>query len=138
MADSPDLSSQETSIHVAVGIILQDSRVCICLRPKHLHKGGLWEFPGGKIEQGETPLSALKRELKEEIGIHVESADLVMQIPWRYSEKNVLLEILKVDVFSGEAVGLEGQQVKWVELELLDDYQFPEANIAIVDYLLKR
>jgi len=110
--------------------------VCISLRPKHLHKGGLWEFPGGKIEQGETPESALERELYEELGIRIKDAESMMKIPWSYPEKNVLLEVIQVTSFEGLAFGQEGQEVKWVRLDQLRDYQFPEANQSIVDSLL--
>ena len=127
---------------VAVGVILRDepnsnvTQVCISLRPKHLHKGGLWEFPGGKIEQGEDVGSALVRELKEELGIKVRSFIPMRQILWDYKEKTVLLEVIKVTDFDGDVSGLEGQQVEWVTIEQLHDYQFPEANQAIIDGLL--
>jgi len=135
-------------IRVAVGVIVRDAtdfshtecnklcEVCISLRPKHLHKGGFWEFPGGKIEQGETVESALARELKEELGIQIQHTEPMMHIPWSYPDKNVVLEVIKVTAFEGEVSGQEGQQVKWVGLEELDDYSFPEANAEIINFLL--
>lgn len=127
---------------VAVGVILRSSEnksepeVCISLRPKHLHKGGLWEFPGGKIEEGETAASALKREIKEELGIEISDAKPMIDIQWDYPEKTVLLNVMKVTVFEGEATGLEGQQVKWIKTSELADYNFPEANQEIIEALL--
>lgn len=134
----------QPSMRVAVGVILRKSssdesmEVCISLRPKHLHKGGLWEFPGGKIEEGETVEEALYRELQEELGIQIKETRPLMQISWEYAEKTVLLEILEVREFAGEARGLEEQEVKWVKLCDLGEYQFPEANVAIVDKLKSR
>lgn len=126
-------------LRVAVGVILrhtsQGAEVCISLRPKHLHKGGLWEFPGGKIEPGESLFSALQREIKEELDIDVMEAEPMQQILWHYPEKQVLLEVMKVTAFVGTAKGVEGQQVEWIKLDHLDDYDFPEANVAIIESL---
>ena len=128
-------TSTSTVVHVAVGVIVKDSQVCISFRPEHLHKGGLWEFPGGKIEKTESTLCALTRELQEELGIVVVEAEPMMEILWSYPEKTLLLEVMKVTGFEGEPTGIEGQQVKWVELEKLHDYAFPEANAEIVQQL---
>lgn len=128
--------SASAATRVAVGVITRDSSVCISLRGKHLHKGGFWEFPGGKIEPGESVQSALSRELKEELGIDVLETSILMQIPWRYPEKDVLLEVMHVSRFAGEPSGREGQPVEWVAIDRLRDYAFPEANRAIVDHLL--
>lgn len=123
-------------IRVAVGVIVRGSQVLIALRPKDKHKGGFWEFPGGKVESGESTLEALKRELKEEIGIRFADAEPMTEITWRYPEKIVLLDVLIVRQFEGDPKGNEGQEVKWVNILDLDTYQFPEANASIVDQLL--
>ena len=128
-------TSASRVVRVAVGVIVKDSRVCISLRARHLHKGGLWEFPGGKIEEAESSLTALIRELEEELGIVVVEAEPMMEIPWSYPEKTVLLEVIKVTKFAGEPDGLQGQPVKWVELKQLGDYSFPEANAEIIQQL---
>lgn len=128
--------SKQTFVRVAVGVIVRDGQVCISLRPNHLHKGGFWEFPGGKIDAGETVESALARELGEELGIEVISTSALIEVDWAYPEKNVRLEVLKVDEFIGEPRGLENQEVRWVPIGGLTDYQFPEANRAIVEALL--
>lgn len=127
-------------IRVAVGVILREGQdagteVCISLRPGHLHKGGLWEFPGGKVEEEETTLAALKRELEEELGLQLLDAEPMQEILWHYPEKSVLLDVMIVTDFTGSAVGREGQQVRWVKRSDLANYAFPEANQAILDML---
>ena len=131
-----------TSIHVAVGVIFnnqQEDQILIAKRPKHVHQGGLWEFPGGKVAAGETVDQALKRELYEELGITVTQSQPLMQVEHNYSDKQVFLDIWTVTQYSGEARGLEGQECRWVAMQQLlcaeSKYQFPEANKAILEKL---
>ncbi|MFT5577842.1 MAG: 8-oxo-dGTP diphosphatase [Paraglaciecola psychrophila] len=122
------------SIHVAVGVIIDSAdNILIALRPAQLHQGGLWEFPGGKVEAGETVESALARELLEELAISVSSCQPLIKIAHDYVDKSVLLDVWWVRGFSGEPRGAEGQPIEWVGAEQLGDYRFPEANIAIVE-----
>lgn len=120
-------------IHVAAAVI-RDRRghILIARRPDDKHLGGLWEFPGGKVEPGEPVADALARELHEELGIRVTSACPLIRIPHHYPDKSVLLDVWQVDGFDGEAHGAEGQPVCWVAPEELDDYAFPAANTPIV------
>ena len=102
-----------TPIHVAVGVIFDNQKadqILIAKRPQHLHQGGLWEFPGGKVSEDETVDQALERELLEELGITVIQSQPLMQVQHNYSDKQVFLDIWTVTQFSGEARGLEGQQ----------------------------
>lgn len=122
-------------IHVAVGLLLRSDQVLIALRPKDSHQGGLWEFPGGKVELGESVEAALSRELKEELGVDIHSANPAMKISHDYCDKTVLLDVWSVEDFSGEPCGIEGQPVKWVSRASLQNYQFPEANKPIVLWL---
>ena len=123
----------ETLLHVAVGVVTDfDGRVLISLRSDTVHQGGLWEFPGGKVEEGESVECALARELREELGICVVSATPLIQIEHQYSDLNVLLDVYRVSSFSGVASGCEGQEVRWVHPDQLLEYSFPEANKAIV------
>jgi len=124
-------------VHVVAGIVLNArNQLLIAKRPDHLHQGGLWEFPGGKVEQGESGFIALIREFKEEVGIVIKQADSFMEIYHQYSDKNVFLDIWLSRYFDGDATGLEGQEVKWIALHELKKYKFPEANQKIVDKLL--
>ena len=130
-------SMAKKRIHV-VAAVIRDSgdNILIAKRPDHLHQGGLWEFPGGKVDEGEVVRDALARELNEELAIQVEAAEPFMEIRHDYSDKSVFLDIWVVDQFGGEPVGNEGQQVRWVPRQELRSYDFPEANVAIIDKLL--
>lgn len=122
------------AVHVAVGVVLDSQqRILIALRSRQIHQGGLWEFPGGKVEAGETVQQALVRELSEELGIQAMEFSPLLEIQHDYSDKSVLLDVWWVNQFSGEAIGREGQPIRWVSADQLADYTFPEANAAIID-----
>jgi 8-oxo-dGTP diphosphatase len=146
---SPESADTQNVIHVCVGVIERfnsdsgKTEVLIAKRPDHLHQGGLWEFPGGKVETGETLLEALDRELHEELDIRVcceplvneqftESNRPLIQIRHAYPDKTVLLDVWKVNRFEGQAFGKEGQLVRWVPLDELSSYSFPQANLPII------
>lgn len=120
-------------VHVAVGVIVaEDGKILIAKRSDQVHQGGLWEFPGGKVEQGETLLDALKRELREELAIEVVATQPLIQIRHDYGDKIVLLDVHKVIRFTGDARGNEGQPLQWVEAKDLRNFSFPAANHPIV------
>jgi len=102
----------------------------------HQHQGERWEFPGGKLEIGESPIDALKRELKEEINITVLSADTFTTLERHYPDKSVCLHFFIVTAFDGEPSHQEGQEICWVSKAALSDYEFPDANRSIVALLL--
>jgi 8-oxo-dGTP diphosphatase len=120
-------------IHVAVAVIRNPAgQVFITLRPDHVHQGGLWEFPGGKVEPGESVSDALRREIHEENGIDIMRALPLIRIPFRYPDKHVLLEVWEVLEFRGTAHGREGQAFRWVSADELGQFAFPAANKAII------
>jgi 8-oxo-dGTP diphosphatase len=120
-------------MQVAVGVVRNAAgQILIALRAPTLHQGGLWEFPGGKLEVGETADQALRRELKEELDITVQSATPLISICHQYPEREVQLLVFEVSGFSGLARGNEGQPVRWVEPEDLAAYTFPAANRPII------
>lgn len=120
-------------IHVAAAVIrAADGRVLIAKRPLNKHQGGLWEFPGGKVEAGETVEATLARELAEELGIAVTAAQPLIQVRHDYPDKQVLLDVWQVTAFDGEPHGAEGQPLAWVEPAQLSGYSFPAANRPIV------
>lgn len=124
-------------VHVAAAVILASDRqrILIARRPDHLHQGGLWEFPGAKVERGETVAAALHRELLEELAIQVQSAAPFLQVQHDYTDKAVLLDVWWVRTFSGQPQGNEGQRLQWVTVAELTDYTFPAANQPVIEAL---
>lgn len=123
-------------VHVAVGVILRDKQVFLTKRHSHVHQGGKWEFPGGKVEAGETTAQALHRELQEEVGINTLACCHFMDVKHDYGDKQVHLDVHIVEQFLGEPSAQEGQQEAWYALSALKTLDFPEANQAIVEKLL--
>lgn len=130
------MAGSETPLHVAVGVI-QDSngRVLVALRSERQHQGGLWEFPGGKVEKGETVREALCRELYEELGIEVDVAVPFKLLDFKYVDRRVLLDVWRVTRFSGEPVARESQPLEWRAVTDLNPDEFPEANRPIISEL---
>ena len=123
-------------VHVAVAVIMDaNNKVCITLRSKNSHQGGLWEFPGGKIEPGETVEQALSREIKEELNLAIKSSRPLITITHAYPEVSVCLHVQKVLVYSGKAKGMEGQRLKWEEVAELLYLDFPKASAPIISAL---
>lgn len=124
-------------VHVAVAVIINDSaQVLLTRRHEHSHQGGLWEFPGGKLEPGESPGEALRRELLEELALEVQTHEPLLQIEHDYGDKQVLLDVHRVTAFSGQPRPCEGQPMSWVSCAALRDYEFPAANEPIVAALV--
>lgn len=120
-------------IHVVAAVIRgADGRVLIARRADTQHQGGLWEFPGGKVEEGEGSSVALARELREELGIEVTASRPLIRVGHDYPDKHVLLDVWQVDGFTGQPHGAEGQPLAWVAPRDLAQYDFPEANTPIV------
>ena len=122
-------------VHVAVGVVARGDDIFTTLRAKDAHQGGKWEFPGGKVESGETVIDALKRELAEEIGIDVLSSEPLILIEHDYGDKCVKLDVHRVTQFTGEPHGKEGQPSKWQSLSDLNSDEFPAANKPIIQAL---
>lgn len=128
------MTASDPPLHVAVAVILdRRHRVLVSRRPDDVHQGGLWEFPGGKVEPGESVEDALVRELGEELGIAVEFSTPLLEVRHDYPERSVLLDVHVVRDFTGEPRGLEGQPVQWLSAAQLDAGVFPAANGAIID-----
>lgn len=126
-------------VHVAVGVVCDAmGRILVSQRPAHVHQGGLWEFPGGKVEAGESVQQALTRELDEELAIQVMACVPLLEIAHDYTDKSVLLDVWWVDQFSGEPHGREGQPWQWMEVAALSALTFPEANQPIIAAIAAR
>ncbi len=120
-------------VPVAVAVVSDAAgRILISRRADDAHQGGLWEFPGGKIEPGEPVRQALARELHEELGVQVQCAEPLIRIHHDYGDKEVLLDVWRVTRFEGEPHGREGQAWQWVDSAALAGFEFPAANRPIV------
>ncbi|WP_104401332.1 8-oxo-dGTP diphosphatase MutT [Vibrio penaeicida] len=125
-------------LHIAAAVILNPAKdqVFITKRADKAHKGGLWEFPGGKVEQGETAQDATIRELFEEIGIKVTTLSHLESLKHDYPDKSLEFDFFVVTDFEEEPYGKEGQQGGWVNIVDLQQYDFPEANVPILEKVM--
>ncbi|UWS32766.1 8-oxo-dGTP diphosphatase MutT [Erwinia pyrifoliae] len=120
-------------LQVAVGIIRNNQQqIFLAQRSASACMGNMWEFPGGKIEAGETPEQALKRELMEETGIAVLNAEPYDIVDHTYTDLRVTLHFFIVDRWQGEPYGREGQPQRWVAQSQLNAAEFPPANAEMV------
>ena len=124
---------------VAVALIDPDGRILISKRPEGKSLAGLWEFPGGKVENGERPEHALIRELKEELGINVEQSCLapLTFASHSYEDFHLLMPLYVCRRWKGIAQGLEGQELKWVRAKSLRDYPMPPADLPLIPHLIE-
>ncbi|MDF1795127.1 MAG: 8-oxo-dGTP diphosphatase MutT [Coxiellaceae bacterium] len=123
-------------IQVAVGVIIgSEQQVLMTQRPDDKDYAGFWEFPGGKIEAGESPYQALCREFKEEVAITVDSAKPLITLQHQYINYAVELHVLVVSQYSGELKPLENQAMQWVALAEIDTVRVLEANHKIIQAL---
>ncbi|KGM53848.1 hypothetical protein N800_03600 [Lysobacter daejeonensis GH1-9] len=121
------------SIDVVAGVIRDArGRILLARRTEGRDLAGLWEFPGGKREPGESPEGALVRELREELGIEAEVGDHLITVPQQYPDKRLTLDVREVRTFSGTARGREGQALVWVPPHKLPAYQMPPADVPVV------
>ena len=124
-------------IEVVGAVVERAGRILITRRREGTHLAGLWEFPGGKCEPGESLEEALRRELREELGVSVEVGDAVETIDWDYPEKRVRLAFFRC-ALQGEPRPLEGQEMAWVSPADLGRYEFPPADAALLTLLAAR
>lgn len=123
-------------LHVAAGILFRDSgHVLIAERLCDGPFNGLWEFPGGKLAPGETAADALSRELAEELGIRVTDSRPLMDLFHEYPDRTVQLEFFVVSGWSGDPVGREGQQLRWVHASQLEATELLPADAPVVKAL---
>ena len=123
---------------VACALVDADGRVLIAQRPEGKQLAGLWEFPGGKIEPGETPEEAVVRELQEELGIETKVACLapLTFASHSYESFHLLMPLFVCRRFWGTPVAKEHRALKWVKPRQLRDYPMPEADIPLVSHLI--
>ena len=134
---SPQGGEGEGVIEVVAAVIEREGRILIARRPAALHLGGLWEFPGGKRQAGETPEAALVREIREELDAAVTVGELLDDVEWTYPEKTVRLLFFRCGL-DDEPRAAEGQEIAWVAPADLDRYEFPPADEGLVARLRRR
>lgn len=136
MAAGPaeDLPALPTLLVVAVALVDVDGRVLIAQRPEGKSMAGLWEFPGGKVDPGETPEAALIRELKEELGIDTAESCLapLTFASHRYETFHLLMPLYACRRWIGTVTPREGQAIKWVRPVRLGDYPMPPADVPLI------
>ena len=139
MAKSSSVNTRVKSpkiIRVTAAIIESGNKILIAQRKaKDSLFGGLWEFPGGKIEDGETPEECMARELKEELEIEVEVGTLITSNKHRYPNGIFELLVYKVEHISGNFVLNDHDEVKWITIDEISKFDFPPANTPIINYL---
>ncbi len=123
-------------IHVVAAVIWHPHQVdtfLISQRQQGKHLEYFWELPGGKKKSDETRERALQRELSEEICIRVTDTSPFMQVKHEYSDRSILLDVWQVLSFDGNAIGNEGQDIRWIAISELNNYRFPEADIPVLE-----
>ncbi|QKI88726.1 Nudix family hydrolase [Thiomicrorhabdus xiamenensis] len=126
---------QKTFLDIAVGVLRCENEICLSLRQKHQSHADHWEFPGGKVEAGESIEQALKREFIEELGVETDNWEPLIEIPWHYEKVSVRLHVYQSYDFDGTPHGKEGQLVRWFNQTELKALTFPEANQGILSAL---
>ena len=124
-------------IPVVTALMKRGSKVLLGQRPEGQNLGGYWEFPGGKLEPGERPEDALKRELKEELGIDAEIGPICLSSIHDYGDRGVLLLFFQINYWVGEPKTIYHNQLKWSQIDDLHKELLPEANFKVLPDLIK-
>ena len=122
-------------LQVTAGILRRNGRVLITKRPEGKHLAGLWEFPGGKQENGETLEACLKREIKEELDIEVRVDKHLYTVHHEYEDRRISLHLFLCTHLKGDLKPLDSQEIKWVLHEDLSQYHFPPPDLKILKLL---
>jgi 8-oxo-dGTP diphosphatase len=123
------------TIHVVAGLVCQGSRLLVCQRRADVLYPLKWEFPGGKLEEGESLLTALRRELKEELGIEVESASELFRHSHSYPNQTVDLVFFKVETYHGSVSNKAFERVEWLDVRKLKGVDFLEGDLLLIEKL---
>ena len=119
-------------IRVAAALVFDAGRLLITRRPAGKHLGGLWEFPGGKLEEGESFQDCLQRELREELGIQIRVGALLAAVEHNYPEQTLRIHFYRCALDSGTPSPIECDAVEWITASMLKDYAFPPADVGVL------
>ncbi|MBI1387983.1 MAG: A/G-specific adenine glycosylase [bacterium] len=122
-------------VQVVAAAIRKNGRYLLGRRPPSGMLGGLWEFPGGKVEPGETYEEALERELREELGVGVRVGERVVSVDHAYTHLTVTIHLYRCELIEGEPRALHHTEIKWVARSRFGQYAFPKANLKFLDLL---
>ena len=117
---------------IVAAIIRRDDLILITKRPDNVHLAGLWEFPGGKVESGESLEAALHREIREELGVEITVDREFFSVAHEYSDKSVHLHFFDCTILRGEPQPLEVADLRWVKTGELVDFEFPPADVELI------
>lgn len=133
-----DAASKKIVLVAACALVDSDGRILLAQRPQGKSLAGLWEFPGGKVEPGETPEETLIRELEEELGIQTKIACLapLTFASHTYDDFHLLMPLYVCRRYEGVPIGREGQAIKWVRSKALRDYPMPPADEPLIPFLM--
>lgn len=132
------LFDMEKVVEVVAALIWDKEKFLICQRPANKERGLLWEFVGGKVEQGETKAQALIRECREELAITVEPREVFMEVMHEYPDTTVHLTLFNCTIFRGQPKLLEHNDMKWITSTDISNYQFCPADVEILKRLEKK
>lgn len=129
------IGNQDSVTIVSAAVIKKEGKVLICRRPEGSKLAGIWEFPGGKVEQNENAVEALARELKEELGIRAAVGEEISIVRHRYDYGVVELHFFMADIIDGVPEAHYHEEIRWVETGILSSFIFPPANENLINIL---
>lgn len=124
-------------VHVVAALIKDGEKFMICQRPSHKARGLLWEFVGGKVEPGETPQQALIRECREELNVEILPGDVFCEFVHEYPDLTIQLTLFEARIYHGTPQRLEHNDIRWIKVSEIDEYDFCPADEQILIKLKK-
>ena len=132
------LNNSKPHFHVTAGVIYKNKKVLIAKRPKGSHLEGLWEFPGGKQENGENLKDCLVREIREELGLKIKAHQLLLTVKHEYHNKVIFLHAFNCISLAGKPKALNCQEIRWVHPEELQAFKFPPPDMQVIEAICWR
>jgi 8-oxo-dGTP diphosphatase len=123
--------------HVVAALIWNGDKFMICQRPAHKARGLLWEFVGGKVEPGETPEAALRRECREELAVEIRVDDLFMEVLHTYPDIEIVLSLYHAVIIAGAPQKIEHNDIRWITPAQIPDFDFCPADVEILERIRK-